>query len=85
MIHHVIYTNLIYTEQNGKFKIKHLPEFTEYLIGLQSLFQAILASPLTAHLELSPTKKALLLFLELRHNDHNAMIRIQRGEIRLIF
>lgn len=85
MIHHVIYTNLIYTEQNGKFKIKHLPEFTEYLIGLQSLFQAILASLLTAHLELSPAKKALLLFLELRHNDHNAMIRIQRGEIRLIF
>ena len=39
MIHHVIYTNLIYIEQNSKFKIKHLPEFTEYFIGLQNLFR----------------------------------------------
>ena len=80
MIHHVIYTNLIYIEQNSKFKIKHLPEFTEYFIGLQNLFQDILASELTAHLELSPAKKSLLLFLELKHNNPNAMIRIQGGK-----
>lgn len=80
MIHHVIYTNLIYIEQNSKFKIKHLPEFTEYFIGSQNLFQDILASELTAHLELSLAKKSLLLFLVLRHNDPNAMIRIQGGK-----
>ena len=39
-----------------------------------------MAPELTAYPELSPAKKALLLFLELRHNDHNAMIRIQGGK-----